>query len=160
MTDGDQLSKKKNNMQIICMSSWKEKNFIFYMPSILTWKSDFVSVRHWGLHSCWLGTDENIIWFCSGQKFSGYFFLLSFFKCLQHNIHFLQEVLQNRRSDLLEWCIIYLLFIQNVISIYEIVTEPIAAVSLWSNDKQICNSNHSFLIQPNKFAASKATNLW
>ncbi|KAF9677112.1 hypothetical protein SADUNF_Sadunf08G0073900 [Salix dunnii] len=38
-----------------------------------------------------------------------------------HNIHFLQEVIQNRRSDLLEWCIIFLLSIENIISIYEIV---------------------------------------
>ncbi|KAF9674393.1 hypothetical protein SADUNF_Sadunf10G0122700 [Salix dunnii] len=44
-----------------------------------------------------------------------------FSRLLQHNIHFLQEVIQNRRSDLLEWCIIFLLSIENIISIYEIV---------------------------------------
>ncbi|KAJ6718335.1 SPORULATION PROTEIN (DUF155) [Salix purpurea] len=42
-------------------------------------------------------------------------------KFVEHNIHFLQEVIQNRRSDLLEWCIIFLLSIENIISIYEIV---------------------------------------
>nr|KJB80292.1 hypothetical protein B456_013G090500 [Gossypium raimondii] len=41
----------------------------------------------------------------------------------EHNIHFLQEVIQNRRSDLLEWCIIFLLAIENIIAIYEIVRE-------------------------------------
>ncbi|KAA8529379.1 hypothetical protein F0562_033822 [Nyssa sinensis] len=44
-------------------------------------------------------------------------------KFVEHNIHFLQEVLQNRRSDLLEWCVIVLLSIENVISVYEIVCE-------------------------------------
>ncbi|KAL5563945.1 hypothetical protein UlMin_033692 [Ulmus minor] len=33
----------------------------------------------------------------------------------EHNIHFLQEALQNRKSDLLEWCIIGMLSIENVI---------------------------------------------
>ncbi|GAV61119.1 DUF155 domain-containing protein [Cephalotus follicularis] len=42
-------------------------------------------------------------------------------KFVEHNIHFLQEVIQNRRSDLLEWCIIFLLAIENIISVYEIV---------------------------------------
>lgn len=44
-------------------------------------------------------------------------------KFVEHNIHFLQEVLQNRRSDLLEWCIIILLSIENFISLYEIVRD-------------------------------------
>uniref|UniRef100_A0A5B7BPS9 DUF155 domain-containing protein n=1 Tax=Davidia involucrata TaxID=16924 RepID=A0A5B7BPS9_DAVIN len=47
-------------------------------------------------------------------------------KFVEHNIHFLQEVLQNRRSDLLEWCIIVLLSIENVIAVYEIVRESTA----------------------------------
>ncbi|KAK9707204.1 hypothetical protein RND81_07G179600 [Saponaria officinalis] len=47
-------------------------------------------------------------------------------KFIEHNIHFLQEVLQNRRSDLLEWCIIVLLSIENVISFYEIVKDSMA----------------------------------
>ncbi|XP_052199598.1 protein RETARDED ROOT GROWTH, mitochondrial [Diospyros lotus] len=52
------------------------------------------------------------------QRFGNLDFKLKF---VEHNIHFLQEVLQNRRSDLLEWCIIFLLSIENVISVYEIV---------------------------------------
>ncbi|XP_057777217.1 protein RETARDED ROOT GROWTH, mitochondrial [Salvia miltiorrhiza] len=48
-------------------------------------------------------------------------------KFVEHNIHFLQEVLQNRKSDLLEWCIIVLLALENIISIYEIVRESIGS---------------------------------
>uniref|UniRef100_A0A2N9J4V3 DUF155 domain-containing protein n=1 Tax=Fagus sylvatica TaxID=28930 RepID=A0A2N9J4V3_FAGSY len=54
------------------------------------------------------------------QRFGNLDFKLKF---VEHNIHFLQEVLQNRKSDLLEWCIIGLLTIENVISIYEIVRD-------------------------------------
>ncbi|XP_015584583.1 protein RETARDED ROOT GROWTH, mitochondrial isoform X2 [Ricinus communis] len=52
------------------------------------------------------------------QRFGNLDFKLKF---VEHNIHFLQEVIQNRRSDLLEWCIIFLLSVENIISIYEIV---------------------------------------
>lgn len=52
------------------------------------------------------------------QRFGNLDFKLKF---VEHNIHFLQEVIQNRRSDLLEWCIIFLLSIENIISIYEII---------------------------------------
>ncbi|KAE8681988.1 hypothetical protein F3Y22_tig00111277pilonHSYRG00004 [Hibiscus syriacus] len=52
------------------------------------------------------------------QRFGNLDFKLKF---VEHNIRFLQEVIQNRRSDLLEWCIIFLLTIENVIAIYEIV---------------------------------------
>ncbi|KAB1208065.1 Sporulation protein RMD1 [Morella rubra] len=54
------------------------------------------------------------------QRFGNLDFKLKF---VEHNIHFLQEVLQNRKSDLLEWCIIGLLTIENVISLYEIVRD-------------------------------------
>lgn len=54
------------------------------------------------------------------QRFGNLNFKLKF---VEHNIHFLQEVLQNRRSDLLEWCIIFLLTIENVIGIYEILRD-------------------------------------
>ncbi|XP_075485562.1 protein RETARDED ROOT GROWTH, mitochondrial [Primulina tabacum] len=54
------------------------------------------------------------------QRFGNLDFKLKF---VEHNIHFLQEVLQNRKSDLLEWCIIVLLSTENVISVYEIVRE-------------------------------------
>uniref|UniRef100_A0A2P2NYB7 Uncharacterized protein LOC8289157 isoform X2 n=1 Tax=Rhizophora mucronata TaxID=61149 RepID=A0A2P2NYB7_RHIMU len=60
------------------------------------------------------------------QRFGNLDFKLKF---VEHNIHFLQEVIQNRRSDLLEWCIIFLLSIENVISIYEIVRESGAGIS-------------------------------
>ncbi|KZV32344.1 hypothetical protein F511_22601 [Dorcoceras hygrometricum] len=56
------------------------------------------------------------------QRFGNLDFKLKF---VEHNIHFLQEVLQNRKSDLLEWCIIVLLSIENVISIYEIVRNSV-----------------------------------
>ncbi|XP_065860523.1 protein RETARDED ROOT GROWTH, mitochondrial isoform X1 [Euphorbia lathyris] len=52
------------------------------------------------------------------QRFGNLDFKLKF---VEHNIHFLQEVIQNRRSDLLEWCIIFLLSVENIISVYEIV---------------------------------------
>ncbi|CAM8876641.1 hypothetical protein QQ045_020920 [Rhodiola kirilowii] len=54
------------------------------------------------------------------QRFSNLDFKLKF---VEHNIHFLQEVLQNRKSDFLEWCIIFLLTIENIIGIYEIIHE-------------------------------------
>ncbi|ONK75765.1 uncharacterized protein A4U43_C03F20300 [Asparagus officinalis] len=52
------------------------------------------------------------------QRFGSLDFKLKF---VEHNIHFLQEVLQNRRSDLLEWGVIILLTIENIISMYEIL---------------------------------------
>ncbi|KAF5184158.1 sporulation protein [Thalictrum thalictroides] len=58
------------------------------------------------------------------QRFGNLDFKLKF---VEHNIHFLQESLQNRKSDFLEWCIISLLSIENVISIYEIIHESSAA---------------------------------
>ncbi|KAL1551071.1 protein RETARDED ROOT GROWTH, mitochondrial-like [Salvia divinorum] len=58
------------------------------------------------------------------QRFGNLDFKLKF---VEHNIHFLQEVLQNRKSDLLEWCIIILLAIENIISICEIVRESIGS---------------------------------
>ncbi|XP_057947987.1 protein RETARDED ROOT GROWTH, mitochondrial [Malania oleifera] len=60
------------------------------------------------------------------QRFGNLDFKLKF---VEHNVHFLQEVLQNRRSDLSEWCIICLLTIDNVLSIYEIIRES-TSVSL------------------------------
>ncbi|KAG8383059.1 hypothetical protein BUALT_Bualt05G0145300 [Buddleja alternifolia] len=56
------------------------------------------------------------------QRFGNLDFKLKF---VEHNIHFLQEVLQNRKSDLLEWCIIVLLSIENIISVCEIVRDSI-----------------------------------
>lgn len=57
------------------------------------------------------------------QRFGNLDFKLKF---VEHNIYFLQEVLQNRKSDLQDWCIIFLLSIQNVLSIYEIICESTA----------------------------------
>lgn len=54
------------------------------------------------------------------QRFGNLDYKLKF---VEHNIHFLQEALQNRKSDLLEWCIIVLLSIENFIGIYEIIQE-------------------------------------
>ncbi|XP_059655765.1 protein RETARDED ROOT GROWTH, mitochondrial isoform X1 [Cornus florida] len=61
------------------------------------------------------------------QRFGNLDFKLKF---VEHNIHFLQEVLQNRKSDLLEWCIIFLLSIENVISICEIIRDTTTAAPL------------------------------
>ncbi|CAA0822485.1 Protein of unknown function (DUF155 [Striga hermonthica] len=58
------------------------------------------------------------------QRFGNLDFKLKF---VEHNIHFLQEVLQNRKSDLLEWCIIVLLSIENVISVCEIVRDTMGS---------------------------------
>ncbi|XP_019170914.1 PREDICTED: uncharacterized protein LOC109166388 isoform X1 [Ipomoea nil] len=57
------------------------------------------------------------------QRFANLNFKLKF---VEHNIHFLQEVLQNRKSDLLEWVIIVLLAIDNIVSVYEILRESTA----------------------------------
>lgn len=57
------------------------------------------------------------------QRFGNLDFKLKF---VEHNIHFLQEALQNRKSDFLEWCIIGLLTIENAISLYEIVRDTTA----------------------------------
>ncbi|KAG8055302.1 hypothetical protein GUJ93_ZPchr0001g31557 [Zizania palustris] len=54
------------------------------------------------------------------QRFGSLDFKLKF---VEHNIHFLQEVLQNRRSDLLEWGVIILLTIEIIISLYEIIKD-------------------------------------
>ncbi|CAM0882551.1 unnamed protein product [Alopecurus aequalis] len=54
------------------------------------------------------------------QRFGSLDFKLKF---VEHNVHFLQEVLQNRRSDLLEWGVIILLTIEIVISLYEIIKD-------------------------------------
>lgn len=40
---------------------------------------------------------------------------------LQHNIRFLQEILQNRKSDFLEWLIIALIGAEILLSVYDIV---------------------------------------
>nr|CAB3455398.1 unnamed protein product [Digitaria exilis] len=40
-----------------------------------------------------------------------------------HNIRFLQEILQNRKSDFLEWLIIILISVEILISVYNIVQE-------------------------------------
>ncbi|KAJ8569989.1 hypothetical protein K7X08_006566 [Anisodus acutangulus] len=56
------------------------------------------------------------------QRFGNLNFKLKF---VEHNIHFLQEVLQNRKSDFLEWCIIVLLAVENVICLYEIIRDAV-----------------------------------
>ncbi|CAM8966704.1 unnamed protein product [Rhodiola kirilowii] len=49
------------------------------------------------------------------QRFASLDFKLKF---VEHNIRFLQEVLQNRRSDFLEWVIIILIVTEILISVY------------------------------------------
>lgn len=58
------------------------------------------------------------------QRFGNLDFKLKF---VEHNIHFLQEALQNRKTNILVWCMITLLSIQNVVSVCEIIQESNAA---------------------------------
>ncbi|MQL80571.1 hypothetical protein Taro_013019 [Colocasia esculenta] len=52
------------------------------------------------------------------QRFGNLDFKLKF---VEHNIRFLQEILQNRKSDFLEWLIIILIGVEILISVYNIV---------------------------------------
>ncbi|KAL1188926.1 Protein RETARDED ROOT GROWTH-LIKE [Cardamine amara subsp. amara] len=52
------------------------------------------------------------------QRFASLDFKLKF---VEHNIRFLQEILQNRKSDFLEWLIIILISAEIVISLYDLV---------------------------------------
>ncbi|XVE75316.1 hypothetical protein DITRI_Ditri12bG0084600 [Diplodiscus trichospermus] len=52
------------------------------------------------------------------QRFASLDFKLKF---VEHNIHFLQEILQNRKSDFLEWLIIVLISVEIVISLYDLI---------------------------------------
>ncbi|KAJ0047127.1 hypothetical protein Pint_06126 [Pistacia integerrima] len=51
------------------------------------------------------------------QRFASLDFKLKF---VEHNIRFLQEILQNRKSDFLEWLIIILISAEIVISLYDL----------------------------------------
>ncbi|XP_012073696.1 uncharacterized protein LOC105635258 isoform X2 [Jatropha curcas] len=51
------------------------------------------------------------------QRFASLDFKLKF---VEHNIRFLQEILQNRKSDFLEWLIIVLISVEIIISIFDI----------------------------------------
>ncbi|KAK4769131.1 hypothetical protein SAY86_027281 [Trapa natans] len=51
------------------------------------------------------------------QRFASLDFKLKF---VEHNIRFLQEILQNRKSDFLEWLIIVLIAAEILISVYDI----------------------------------------
>ncbi|XP_059666133.1 protein RETARDED ROOT GROWTH-LIKE-like isoform X2 [Cornus florida] len=51
------------------------------------------------------------------QRFASLDFKLKF---VEHNIRFLQEILQNRKSDFLEWLIIILIGVEILISVYDI----------------------------------------
>ncbi|XP_030462264.2 protein RETARDED ROOT GROWTH-LIKE-like [Syzygium oleosum] len=53
------------------------------------------------------------------QRFASLDFKLKF---VEHNIRFLQEILQNRKSDFLEWLIIILIGAEILISVYDILT--------------------------------------
>ncbi|KAF5733780.1 hypothetical protein HS088_TW16G00220 [Tripterygium wilfordii] len=52
------------------------------------------------------------------QRFASLDFKLKF---VEHNIRFLQEILQNRKSDFLEWLIIVLISVEIIISLYELI---------------------------------------
>ncbi|GLT93181.1 hypothetical protein SLE2022_109830 [Rubroshorea leprosula] len=56
------------------------------------------------------------------QRFASLDFKLKF---VEHNIRFLQEILQNRKSDFLEWLIIVLISAEIVISLYDLITKSL-----------------------------------
>ncbi|GMH11749.1 hypothetical protein Nepgr_013590 [Nepenthes gracilis] len=58
------------------------------------------------------------------QRFASLDFKLKF---VEHNIRFLQEIMQNRKSDFLEWLIIILIGAEILISVYDIAHKSAAA---------------------------------
>ncbi|KVI09754.1 Protein of unknown function DUF155 [Cynara cardunculus var. scolymus] len=59
------------------------------------------------------------------QRFASLDFKLKF---VEHNIRFLQEILQNRKSDFLEWVIIILIVAEILISVYDIAHKSVASL--------------------------------
>nr|XP_043634117.1 protein RETARDED ROOT GROWTH-LIKE-like [Erigeron canadensis] len=59
------------------------------------------------------------------QRFASLDFKLKF---VEHNIRFLQEILQNRKSDFLEWVIIILIGAEILISVYDIANKPVTSL--------------------------------
>lgn len=59
------------------------------------------------------------------QRFATLDFKLKF---VEHNIRFLQEILQNRKSDFLEWVIILLIVAEIVISVYDIAHKSVTSL--------------------------------
>ncbi|KAI3793386.1 hypothetical protein L1987_36005 [Smallanthus sonchifolius] len=60
------------------------------------------------------------------QRFASLDFKLKF---VEHNIRFLQEILQNRKSDFLEWVIIILISAEILISVYDITHKFVAGAT-------------------------------
>ncbi|GAV63714.1 DUF155 domain-containing protein [Cephalotus follicularis] len=56
------------------------------------------------------------------QRFASLDFKLKF---VEHNIRFLQEILQNRKSDFLEWLIIVLIGAEIIISLYDLIQKSL-----------------------------------
>ncbi|WCJ19387.1 hypothetical protein M5689_001680 [Euphorbia peplus] len=71
----------------------------------------------------WKDAEYAQIWECLRdefeltQRFASLDFKLKF---VEHNIRFLQEILQNRKSDFLEWLIIVLISVETIISVFDI----------------------------------------
>ncbi|KAJ9553614.1 hypothetical protein OSB04_017659 [Centaurea solstitialis] len=59
------------------------------------------------------------------QRFASLDFKLKF---VEHNIRFLQEILQNRKSDFLEWLIIILIGAEILISVYDIAHKSVTSL--------------------------------
>ncbi|KAK1415620.1 hypothetical protein QVD17_31403 [Tagetes erecta] len=59
------------------------------------------------------------------QRFASLDFKLKF---VEHNIRFLQEILQNRKSDFLEWLIIILIGAEILISVYDIAHRSVTSL--------------------------------
>ncbi|KAJ0979316.1 hypothetical protein J5N97_014790 [Dioscorea zingiberensis] len=69
------------------------------------------------------------------QRFGSLDFKLKF---VEHNIRFLQEILQNRRSDFLEWLIIILISVEILISVYNILLNSEISPSIYDQvDNQV-----------------------
>ncbi|KAG2274007.1 hypothetical protein Bca52824_056562 [Brassica carinata] len=89
-------------------SSWLERLILIWLMSDIAWK-DAKYAQIWEYLR-----DE----FELTQRFASLDFKLKF---VEHNIRFLQEILQNRKSDFLEWLIIILISAEIAISLYDMV---------------------------------------
>ncbi|GLT88917.1 hypothetical protein SLE2022_069240 [Rubroshorea leprosula] len=56
------------------------------------------------------------------QRFASLDFKLKF---VEHNIRFLQEILQNGKSDFLEWCVIVLISAEISLSLFELIKKSL-----------------------------------
>ncbi|GER28311.1 NADH dehydrogenase [ubiquinone] 1 alphasubcomplex subunit 8 [Striga asiatica] len=72
------------------------------------------------------------------QRFASLDFKLKF---VEHNIRFLQEILQNRKSDFLEWLIIILIGAEILISVYDIAHSLVDLTKPTKIDQEVQSVN-------------------